>query len=435
MGWTMGTTSRAFALAYVLAFCVSGLATHAQAGGFALREQSSFYQGTSFAGAAAGATLSSMFWNPAALGTVGEGFTNEAVFSFVVPTSDVTVTNTVASLGVTPGSRGDIGLDAFIPGSYGAYRVNERLALGFSVNGPFGLATKFPMGDPIRNVAGTSEVFSLNVAPTVAYEIADGFTVALGAQIQYLDVRYTNNLIALSGDDIAFGFTAGLLWEPMSRTTIGLGFRSSVGHTLEGSGVGGSISTTAGAVTPIRIDDFNTPEMVTFSVEQRISNAFRLSGTVEWANWSRAGTFPVINASTGNVLTITPAGGGATPVAVALEYGDSWYFALGGEYDYSDDLTLRAGIGYELSPVGDAVRSLRLPDDDRLWLSAGLSYTPRDHIRLDAGYTYIHVGETGIPSTFASNGGVSATADADVHIFTLGVNVALEDGLAGLFGH
>lgn len=417
----MGRTSRAFALAYVLAFCVSGLATQAQAGGFALREQSSFYQGTSFAGAAAGATLSSMFWNPAALGTVGDGFTNEAVFSFVVPTSDVTVTNTVAPLAITPGSRGDIGLDAFIPGSYGAYRVNERLALGFSVNGPFGLATKFPVSDPIRNVAGTSEVFSLNIAPTVAYEVADGFTVALGAQVQYIDVRYTSNSFDLRGDDVGFGFTAGLLWRPLEGTSIGLGFRSSVGNTLEGSDVANSV--------PIRIDNFDTPEIVTFSVEQRVTEAFRVSGTVEWTNWSRAETFPVINTNTGAQHVV------GVPISVALEYDDSWYFALGGEYDYSDDLTLRAGIGYELSPVGDAVRSLRLPDDDRLWLSAGLSYTPRDHIRLDAGYSYIHVGETSIPSTFASNGGVSATADADVHIFTLGVNVALEDGLAGLFGH
>ncbi|MEI4927655.1 outer membrane protein transport protein, partial [Klebsiella pneumoniae] len=39
----------------------------ANAGGFALREQSAYGQGTSFAGVAAGGALSSMFWNPATL--------------------------------------------------------------------------------------------------------------------------------------------------------------------------------------------------------------------------------------------------------------------------------------------------------------------------------------------------------------------------------
>jgi long-chain fatty acid transport protein len=42
------------------------LSTSAHAGGFAVREQSAYYQGMSFAGNAAGDDLSSMFWNSAA---------------------------------------------------------------------------------------------------------------------------------------------------------------------------------------------------------------------------------------------------------------------------------------------------------------------------------------------------------------------------------
>jgi len=37
------------------------------AGAFALREQSAYGQGSSFAGIAAGGALSSMYWNPAAI--------------------------------------------------------------------------------------------------------------------------------------------------------------------------------------------------------------------------------------------------------------------------------------------------------------------------------------------------------------------------------
>ena len=40
----------------------------ASAGGFAVREQSSSFLGTSFAGNAAGGDMSSMYWNSAALG-------------------------------------------------------------------------------------------------------------------------------------------------------------------------------------------------------------------------------------------------------------------------------------------------------------------------------------------------------------------------------
>ena len=39
----------------------------ANAGGFAVREQSAWGQGTSYAGVAAGGSLSAMFWNPATM--------------------------------------------------------------------------------------------------------------------------------------------------------------------------------------------------------------------------------------------------------------------------------------------------------------------------------------------------------------------------------
>ncbi|MQA67450.1 MAG: transporter, partial [Alphaproteobacteria bacterium] len=41
--------------------------SEALAGGFAIREQSVYGQGASFAGIAAGGALSGMFWNPAVM--------------------------------------------------------------------------------------------------------------------------------------------------------------------------------------------------------------------------------------------------------------------------------------------------------------------------------------------------------------------------------
>ncbi len=65
-------------------------APSAEAGGFAIREQSAYGQGSSFAGIAAGGSLSSMFWNPATLAGVSV-FELEGVASGVFPDSDVDV--------------------------------------------------------------------------------------------------------------------------------------------------------------------------------------------------------------------------------------------------------------------------------------------------------------------------------------------------------
>ena len=56
----------------------------ANAGAFAVREQSAFGQGSSFAGVAAGGSLSSMFWNPAAM-TQMPGLQSESVLSGILP--------------------------------------------------------------------------------------------------------------------------------------------------------------------------------------------------------------------------------------------------------------------------------------------------------------------------------------------------------------
>jgi hypothetical protein len=55
----------------------------ALAGALAVREQSSYYQGLSFAGDAAGGALSSSFWNTAAIGEAGDGLTTESSYTLI----------------------------------------------------------------------------------------------------------------------------------------------------------------------------------------------------------------------------------------------------------------------------------------------------------------------------------------------------------------
>ena len=101
-------------------FCVSG---PAKAGGFEVREQSSYFQGMSFAGAAAGGNnLSSIFWNPAASAYVGHGLVVDSSYSLINVKSQI---NATQLSGVPPGVNCgsfdcsvDIGGPALVPASY-----------------------------------------------------------------------------------------------------------------------------------------------------------------------------------------------------------------------------------------------------------------------------------------------------------------------------
>ena len=83
----------------------------AQAGAFALREQSATAQGLSFAGAASGSGgLSSMYWNPATI-TMAPGFQGEFHASAIIPETKITPTFTVPAGLAALGPSGDIGLE------------------------------------------------------------------------------------------------------------------------------------------------------------------------------------------------------------------------------------------------------------------------------------------------------------------------------------
>ncbi|MBZ8135296.1 OmpP1/FadL family transporter [Afifella sp. IM 167] len=389
-------------------------ASAAHAGGFALREQSAYGQGMSFAGVAAGGSLSSMFWNPATLSAV-MGFQSETVATYIAPTSDVRITTP----GVLAQSQGDVGENAILPSSYYGYRLNDHIVLGLGINAPFGLATKYPLNSALRGTvvppgvniafAGTTEVFTMSANPAIAYQFNEYITVALGAVLQYADVRLTDQFLpglgvsALDGaDDFAFGLTAGIQVKPMEGTEIGLGYRSRINHEIDGP-----LRTAAGTFQ-VKGDGFNTPDTVTLGIRQRITDAFRLTAGVEWANWSH---FKAVD------LTGAP-----VPVSLGFNYNDSWFFALGGEYDFNEALTVRAGVARELAPIDDANRSFRLPDNDRWWLSAGASYKATERFSFDVGYSYIFADDTNILTAAAggpaANSIFGGTSDADVHVFT-----------------
>ena len=112
---------------------------------------------------------------------------------------------------------------------------------------------------------------------------------------------------------------------------------------------------------------------------------------MEWTNWSRFRNIPVVTR-----------GGGIPVTSLNFQYDDSWFFSGGVEYKYSRDLTLRAGVAYELSAVNDDNRQVFISDNDRLWLSAGASYQVTEKLKLDVGYTYIHVNKAKVNYTGAN---------------------------------
>ncbi|MCL4766709.1 MAG: OmpP1/FadL family transporter [Hyphomicrobiaceae bacterium] len=397
----------------------------AEAGGFSVREQSGHYQGLSFAGSASGGALSSMFWNPAATAVL-PGLNTESAYSLILPEAQVTVTsidhpnpgldNAIAGF---PNST-DIAGPAIVAASYAAYQLtgyDPNLFIGVGINSPFGLTTK--PDDPTYQGAvlgRTTKLLTVNLNPNVAYRIAPGVIVGAGVQVQYADgkLKFAGNPLGqlpnvpstyFRGDDVAFGATAGVLLQPTAGTSIGLGWRSQLTHQLEGDfGVVGAVKVDAEA-------ELKLPDIVTLSLTQAIAPNARLLGTVEWSRWS---VFKELRVD----RSVGP------DVAIDANWSDGWMFALGGEYDYSRQLTLRAGAAYEISPVdAPEKRITTIPDADRIWLSTGASYRWSESTTIDLAYTHIFLEDGRFERTSLTGFDVEGEVEASTDIITVGLKM------------
>ena len=115
----------------------------ANAGGFAVREQSAWGQGASFAGVAAGGSSSAMFWNPATMTQI-PGIQSNSVWSGIMPSSTNTPDAAGRMLPSCLGGTGDTATDALVPAAYYTWQFRPDMWLGMSVNSPFGLSVSFP---------------------------------------------------------------------------------------------------------------------------------------------------------------------------------------------------------------------------------------------------------------------------------------------------
>lgn len=403
----------------------------ASAGSFAIRSgQSAEGLGMAYAGAASGGIgMGAMAWNPATI-TMFPGRNSQWNATYIGPNAEYDPTSVTqvqvapgvfvpnTAIGGSPFGTGNIGGDgAFVPASYSAWQLTDRLWIGITTGAPFGLRSKTDDFHAAQTYGRSAKVRTINIAPTIGYKVNDWLSIGAAFQGQYIKttLKQATGVGAgaasaiLDGDSIDYGYRVGVTLTPWGPgTTIGLAYRSSIRQTLKGT-----FQVSPVLALPIKAS-LNLPDSVVFGVSHEINEQWQVHAGVEWTNWSRFNRIGIVNRLVGLPVT-----------SLNFEYDDSWYFALGAEYRWNRDLTLRAGIGYELSPVNDRNRTVFISDNDRLWLSAGASYQLTEKLKLDLGYTFIKVKEATVnySGTHPQQGPVIYTAKADpyIHIVSAGV--------------
>jgi long-chain fatty acid transport protein len=418
-----------------------GFAIHnlAQASGFALIENSASGQGNAYAGAAAHAQDGSTIWfNPAGMMKLDR---DQLVFAghIVSPNASFTNNGSVDGFGSDlEGINDDGGSTAFVPNFYWVKTINDSTKFGLGVTAPFGLATEYtfdPTVGPESNFVGRyhgvlSELKTININPSLAFRINDRVSIGGGLNLMFGTVDLTSAIdfgaitpanpqtvdgfADLTGDNfgnISTGFNLGMTIEATDRTTIGLAFRSEVEMKITGNAeftLTGNPLLDAGIGTlplfkPTGLSStVDLPASFSLSASHQ-ANKFTWLADVTWTGWSSFQELRIIYDNPAQPDTVT-----------TQNWNDTYRFSVGFDYQHSDAMIWRAGIAYDESPVPDAEhRTVRLPGNDRTWLSLGLTYLFNKNMSFDVGYSHLFIDDAPINNTLESAPPLNATVTGE----------------------
>ena len=359
----------------------------AYAAGYQLTEHSTAGLGRSFAGAGVvGDDYSAVAYNPAGMQLVKTngaqaGFTTVGIRSKVRGTVDVV--NPVEGEGSTDGYAVSV-----LPAVFSQYRLSDKAVLGIGLYTPFGLGTDYDNNWFGRTHALLSEVEVFNIGPALSYQITDWLTVGAALNVQYLTAKLTSIReepmsfgyvdtglkTEISGEDVGLSYLLGIMVEPFSGTRLGISYRPEVKHKLDGNLlINGAHFYNAKAKV-------STPQSITFSLNQTVTDKLSVSATARWTKWEVFDKLDVTHAETGGMLSHTDE-----------KWKNTWFYSIGADYALNKNWTLRIGGAYDQSTIRSSLyRTARIPDGRRLWTSFGLSWKVGNWT-LDGGYAHLFV--------------------------------------------
>jgi long-chain fatty acid transport protein len=370
---------------WIMAGLAVGCWSAAFGGGYAIPPQNAKAASMGGVGVAGVSDPSAVYVNPAALGQI-EG--NQVQ-------TGITYINTLSRIKNSGVTTRDLHDDNFLPNLFANYHVPDtQVSVGIGTYTPFGLATTYKPTAFTRYAAIRSELRTLFITPTVAWDPVPYF--ALGAGVSFARASGTLSralFLGPAGDaklritdtDQAYGYKIGALMKPSDRLRFGfsytghvdLNFDSAKVKFVDAPGSGGLATTTQASGIHLP-----APAVINAGVHWQINPEWEMELQYDYTRWSK---FRHLKA---HFSTPLPALGGLIPVNGFLlpqQWKDSSSIRLGTSYRVTKELDLRAGLVLDETPIPSSTLSPAIPGADYLTVSGGIGYRWQ-HLKLDLGY-------------------------------------------------
>ena len=254
--------------------------------------------------------------------------------------------------------------------------------VGLSIVAPAGLSKQWDK-EPARTSAEEFTLKTIEINPTVAFEVTKKLAFAVGFRLVYSDGTVKSNGVVgapfptttasrdMTGDSIDFGYNFAFEYMPIDNLELGLTYRSKVDLTTEGHA---TLGTNFTLVPPSTYDGASSltvplPAALNLAVAYTLPSKTTVEVVYERTYWSKYNqldfTYPT--ALTNPVLS------GAFDDVKVKNWKDTSTFRLGITQEL-DALTLMGGVVIDETPVPEKTIGFELPDSDSVSVSLGGRY-------------------------------------------------------------
>jgi long-chain fatty acid transport protein len=391
------------------------LATNSHAAGFYLSEVGTPASvGTAGVGTTTNNRFADAAWtNPAAM----TGIETDHVLGgmqLVIPSMKF---DSSSATTVSGNDGGNAGNTAVIPSFFATKKLSERLHAGFALTVPIGGG--FDFGD---NFAGRYGVIDLDLAGmtlsgSLGYKINDKVSVGGGLSMIYTTFEQTLALRTAGPDgkvkmrdldDWGYQPYAGVTWAISDTIFLGAVYRAEAEVDLKGDL---KISNPAGPIPPankVKVG-WDNPQTFEAGLRVKLSDERTMMFNAGWQDWS---------AFSENAIDLS--GGIINPILILdRKFQDTWHIGAA-VIEEIDNSIYSLGISYESSPVEDKDRTIDLPFDESLRISAAWAWKGTENLDFSLGGTLAYMGDAKIENQNTQGLNFDGEFDTNLLLFLSG---------------
>jgi len=336
-------------------------------------------------------TADSAWTNPAGMTGLKQ---DEMLSGLTLAIPKIEFESSIAEAGGSDG--GNAGVAVAIPSFFYVNMLSDNTRFGLSVVAPLGGG--FDFGDNFvgRYAATKTELQGVAISPSFAYKVNNKLSLGAGASV-VLTIFQENiainqgtapdgKLLIEDADDWGVQFFTGLTYEINDRALIGIVYRSEMDTKLKGDVRFENMLTTPTANT-INID-WTNPQLLEIGLRYKLDDEYTLFMNADWEDWSEFSK---------NRLAFS--GGSLNPVLpLDRNFKDTWKLGVAVATKMGDGRIFTVGASYDSSPVDDADRTIDLPFDEVMKLSASYSFKGKKNLDYSIGGTLMYLGKGKIDS-------------------------------------